>query len=136
MLFKIVYLAACTFHIWVDNDILVRIIKPSLLTKIMHVAIKEHELPTITLKSISLLSDGVSYTRGEAMTPNECDVVLDLLGSVTNGDIIDFHLRASNGKLAEGRARINRIFKGGIQPRNVRRVLYAFELEPITDNEI
>lgn len=96
----------------------------------MHVAINEHELPPKTLKSINVLHDGLSYTRGEAREVLDRKLIQKLLESVNNGDIVDFNLSGSNNERAKGKARINRIFVGCYQNGNDERMMYAFELEP------
>ena len=102
----------------------------------MHVAINDRELPPKTLKSINLLNDGLSYTRGAAKTEVDRGVVEKILFSVQNGDIIDYHLRASNNELAKGKARINRISRCTYQNNKDDEVLmFAFELEPLIEKK-
>jgi len=97
----------------------------------MHVAINDHELPPRTIKSINLLDDGLSFTRGESKTDSERLVIEKILGTLSNGDIVEYHMRASNDRLAIGKARINRITLCNMRYPTREFSVYAFELEPL-----
>lgn len=95
-------------------------------------AINDHELPPKSLKSINMLGDGLSYTRGEAKIAVEREAIRTILSSLKNGDIVDYHLRASNNRFAKGKARINRMVLSEWPREKHYHLVFAFELTPIT----
>lgn len=89
-------------------------------------------MPPKSLKSINLLEDGLSFTRGESKVESERLAIQAIIGNLINGDIVEYHMIANNNKLAKGKARIDRITCCSNRYHTYEVLVYAFALEPIS----